>query len=44
VLVMFGPPFLMLAAGLIGSAYVYAVYAGVRTHLLGEPERSEFVE
>lgn len=44
VLLVFGPPFMLLAAGIIGSTYVYAVYAGVRVHLLGEPERSEFVE
>ena len=44
VLVVFGPPFMLLATGLVGAAYAYAVSAGIRVHLSGEPEGSAFVE
>ena len=40
----FGPPLVLLVAGVIGSAYIYAVFAGIRAHTSGEPEWSELVE
>jgi hypothetical protein len=38
--VVFGPPLLFAAVGLVGSLYGYAVFVGLRVHLFGEPERS----
>ena len=44
VLVMLGPPVIMLSAGFIGSAFAYAIFGGIRAYRLGEPERSDFIE
>jgi len=41
---VFGPPVLLLVAGLVGSAYGYAIFAAIRSFFWGEPVPSELTE
>ena len=43
-LVVFGPPLAVVAVGLVGCLYGYAVLTGIRVHLFGERKRSEPTE